>query len=157
MGAPINDIQLLFAQTSTERGNAHGRKAKPREGARPAEKAGRAKREQIGLSRGDPVVSKTHSSGGATVKECGGHCMRKAATGHRLTTAGIAGDTSVDTETRQSNHHIHRSDPKIESGNARAKGKHRKQVSSEPYPSRTSPARLIHFIIRRSETTDCIT
>ena len=26
-------------------------------------------------------------------EECGGHCMRKAATGHRLTTAGIAGDT----------------------------------------------------------------
>lgn len=30
-------------------------------------------------------------------EECGGHCMRKAATGHRLTTAGIAGDTSSDT------------------------------------------------------------
>ena len=29
-------------------------------------------------------------------KECGGHCMRKAATGHRLTTAGIAGDTSSE-------------------------------------------------------------
>lgn len=27
-------------------------------------------------------------------EECGGHCMRKAATGHRLNTAGIAGDTS---------------------------------------------------------------
>lgn len=29
-------------------------------------------------------------------EECGGHCMRKAATGHRLTTAGIAGDTSSE-------------------------------------------------------------
>ena len=29
-------------------------------------------------------------------EECGGHCMRKAVTGHRLTTAGIAGDTSSE-------------------------------------------------------------
>ena len=29
-------------------------------------------------------------------EECGGHCMRKTATGHRLTTAGIAGDTSSE-------------------------------------------------------------
>lgn len=52
--------------------------------------------------------------------------MRKAATGHRLTMAGIAGDTSSDTQNRQSNRHTHRSDPKIEGGNARAKGKQRK-------------------------------
>ena len=26
-------------------------------------------------------------------EECGRHCLRKAATGHRLNTAGIAGDT----------------------------------------------------------------
>ena len=29
-------------------------------------------------------------------EECGGHCLRKAATGHRLNTAGIAGDTSSE-------------------------------------------------------------
>ena len=29
-------------------------------------------------------------------EECGGHRMRKATTGHRLTTAGIAGDTSSE-------------------------------------------------------------
>ena len=29
-------------------------------------------------------------------EECAGHRMRKAGTGHRLTTAGIAGDTSSD-------------------------------------------------------------
>ena len=53
-------------------------------------------------------------------EECGGHCMRKAATGHRLTTAGIAGDTSSAPQNVQSNLHTHRSDPKPERGNARA-------------------------------------
>ena len=43
-------------------------------------------------------------------EECGGHRMRKATTGHRLTTAGIAGDTRSDTQNRQSNRHTHRSD-----------------------------------------------
>lgn len=55
-------------------------------------------------------------------EECGGHCMRKAATGHRR--AGIAGDTRSDTENVQSNRHSHRSDLKPERGNARAKGKY---------------------------------
>ncbi len=56
--------------------------------------------------------------------ECGGHCMRKAATGHRLTPAGIAGDTRSDTQNLLSNRHSHRSDPKPERGNARAKGEY---------------------------------
>ena len=55
-------------------------------------------------------------------EECGGHCMRKAVTGHR--SAGIAGDTRSDTQNGLSNRHFHRSDPKPERGNARAKGKY---------------------------------
>lgn len=55
-------------------------------------------------------------------EECGGHCMRKAATGHRG--AGIAGDTRSDTQNVLSSRHPHKRDPRFERGNARAKGKY---------------------------------
>lgn len=53
-------------------------------------------------------------------EECARHCMRKAVAEHRLIPAGSAGDTSSDSQNRQSNHHTHKRDPKLERGYARA-------------------------------------
>ena len=54
-------------------------------------------------------------------EECGGHRMRKAATGHRLTTAGIAGDTRSEPFSEHTPLSTHKPDTKLEGGNARAK------------------------------------
>ena len=51
-------------------------------------------------------------------EECAEHCMGKVGAGHRR--AGIAGDTSSDSQNRHSNHHTHKRDPKLERGYARA-------------------------------------
>ena len=110
--------------------NFYLRKYPPRGEMRPAERRNLAKVRVLLKKRGVKNASRLdyHEAiqllAKLVAKECGGHCMRKAATGHRG--AGIAGDTSSDTQNRQSNRHTHRSDPKLEGGNARAKGKHRK-------------------------------
>ena len=54
-------------------------------------------------------------------EECAGHRMRKAGTGHRLTTAGIAGDTCSERFSKHTPHATYTPDTKLESGNARAK------------------------------------
>ena len=47
--------------------------------------------------------------------------MRKAGTGHRLTTAGIAGDTRSEPFSEHTPLSTHKPDTKLEGGNARAK------------------------------------
>jgi hypothetical protein len=54
-------------------------------------------------------------------EECGGHRMRETATGHRLTTAGIAGDTRSEPFSEHTPLSTHKPDTKLEGGNARAK------------------------------------
>ena len=66
-------------------------KAKSRESPAVAHNTGCEEHIQTGLSGSDPNRSRRQ-----VAEECGGHCMRKAATGHRLITAGIAGDTSSE-------------------------------------------------------------
>jgi hypothetical protein len=47
--------------------------------------------------------------------------MRETATGHRLTTAGIAGDTRSEPFSEHTPLSTHKPDTKLEGGNARAK------------------------------------
>ena len=108
--------------------NFYLRKHRHKGEMRAVERQNLAKVRHLLKARGVKNVSKLdyHEAIQALAKqiaeECGGHCMRKAVTGHRR--AGIAGDTRSDTQNSLSNRHFHRSDPKPERGNARAKGKY---------------------------------
>ena len=99
--------------------NFYLRKHPPRGAMRSVERENLAKVHVLLKKRGVPNASRLdyHEAIQLLAKliaeECGGHCMGKAATGHRLTTAGIAGDTSSDTQNRQSNRHTHRSDRRL--------------------------------------------
>ena len=85
-----------------------------------------AKVRQLLIARGVKHVSKLDYQEAIQLlaklvaEECAEHCMRKVGTGHRLIQAGIAGDTSSDSQNRQSNRHTHKRGPKFERGNARA-------------------------------------
>ena len=81
--------------------NFYLRKYPPKGEMRTVERHNLAKVRHLLIARGVKNVSKLdyHEAIQLLAKriaaeECGGHCMRKAATGHR--SAGIAGDTSSD-------------------------------------------------------------
>ena len=82
--------------------NFYLRKHQPKGEMRTVERQNLAKVRHLLTARGVKNASKLDSHEAIqtlaklVAKECGGHCMRKAATGHRLTTAGIAGDTSSE-------------------------------------------------------------
>ena len=82
--------------------NFYLRKHYPKGEMRTVERQNLAKVRQLLTTRG---VRNTHkldyheaiqTLAKRVAEECGGHRMRETATGHRLTTAGIAGDTSSD-------------------------------------------------------------
>ena len=78
--------------------NFYLRKYPPKGEMRAVERHNLAKVRQLLIARGVKNVSKLDYQEAIQLlaklvaEECGGHCMRKAATGHRR--AGIAGDTS---------------------------------------------------------------
>ena len=82
--------------------NFYLRKYPPKGEMRTVEKQNLAQVRQLLITRGVKNVSKLDYQEAIQLlakrvaEECGGHCMRNAATGHRLTTAGIAGDTSSE-------------------------------------------------------------
>ena len=106
--------------------NFYLRKHLPKGEMRTVERQNLATVKQLLVARGVKRVSKLDYQEAIQLlakliaEECGGHCMRKAATEHRLNTAGIAGDTSSDSQNRHSNRHTHKRGPKLERGNARA-------------------------------------
>ena len=106
--------------------NFYLRKHHPKGEMRTVERQNLAKVRQLLTTRG---VRNTHkldyheaiqTLAKRVAEECGGHCMRKAATGHRLTTAGIAGDTRSERFSEHTPLSTHKPDTKLEGGNARA-------------------------------------
>ena len=110
-------LNFYLRKHPAERGNARSRQTEPREGSAVLlDNAGRSEH----VSKLD-YHEAIQTLARRVAEECGGHCMRKAATGHRLTTAGIAGDTRSEPFSEHTPHATHKPDTKLEGENARAK------------------------------------
>ena len=106
--------------------NFYLRKHQPKGEMRAVDRQNLAKVRQLLTTRG---VRNTHkldyheaiqTLARRVAEECAGHRMRETATGHRLTTAGIAGDTRSERFSERTTHATQKPDTKLESGNARA-------------------------------------
>ena len=107
--------------------NFYLRKHQPKGEMRAVDRQNLAKVRVLLEKRGVPNVSKLdyHAAiqtlARRVAEECAGHRMRKAGTGHRLTTAGIAGDTRSERFSEHTPLSTHKPGTKLEGGNARAK------------------------------------
>ena len=90
--------------------NFYLRKHHPKGEMRAVERQNLAKVRVLLEKRGVPNVSKLdyheaiQTLAKRVAEECAGHRMRKAGTGHRLTTAGIAGDTRSERFSERTTH-----------------------------------------------------